>query len=364
MSLRVLVRYGRFARYVARRFVAHGCTQMAAALTFATLLALVPALMLMLGIFAASSYFGGFAQSFRAFLFANLVPDAAGRMTRIYVEQFVQHAGQLTVVGTLLVALSVFALFLTLDRSLNGIWQSLRPRPLWWRVVHSSLWIFAGPLLLGVALSFGSWLISFALSGSGILSGGQKFLLHSLPGLINAVALALLYRVTPRAYVPWRHAMASAALIALVLEVMKAGFGEYVRYVVSYRVIYGTFAGFPIFLLWLYGCWTVVLAGAVITAAWAQRAAPPEQALPSIAQRIALTERVLATLDAASKLSVQQLQTEVGAGYDELGYALDRLAALDMIRYGGGETIVRTRKPSVSGDALVEHFLRMSAARR
>ena len=63
---------------------------MAAALTYTTLLALVPALVLMLGIFGTVSYFSRYAQSFRSFAFANLVPDAAGRVTAIYVEQFVQ----------------------------------------------------------------------------------------------------------------------------------------------------------------------------------------------------------------------------------------------------------------------------------
>src|SRR5438105_1173482 len=343
---------------------------MAAALTYTTLLALVPALVLMLGIFGTVSYFSRYAQSFRSFAFANLVPDAAGRVTAIYVEQFVQHAGSLTAVGTVLLALSVLALLLMFDRALNGIWQVAHPRPLWQRVIRSSLFVLLGPLLIGVSLSFGTQLVSLALGKVMIFSMGEKFLLHLVPVMLNALVLALFYRLAPKAYIPWEHVIVTSVLIAIALDLMKLGFGWYVRTVLSYRTIYGTFAGFPIFLLWLYVGWVVVLFGAVVSASWSHRKqlGPP---LPTPWQRMQLAQRVIDELrplldDAADHVrrttTVRALHEATGAGYDELAHVLDHLAVLGWVHVTRRGSVAPSRVFSPSEEALQACFLGAPAA--
>ncbi len=68
---------------------------------------------------------------------------------------------------------------------------------------------------------------------------------------------------------PARHALAGGILAALVFEVMKSVFASYIRAVPTYRLVYGAFAAIPIFLLWLYLSWLVVLLGAEFTASLA-----------------------------------------------------------------------------------------------
>jgi YihY family inner membrane protein len=66
--------------------------------------------------------------------------------------------------------------------------------------------------------------------------------------------------------VPWRHAFAGAFAAALAFEGAKHGFAVYVKNVPTYELVYGTLAALPVFLIWIYVCWLIVLTGAAITA--------------------------------------------------------------------------------------------------
>ena len=83
---------------------------------------------------------------------------------------------------------------------------------------------------------------------------------------IVALALIIAYRVVPNRYVPVRHALAGGLFAALLFELTKYLFVVYVAKVPTYRLVYGAFASVPIFLVWLYCCWMVVLIGAEVTA--------------------------------------------------------------------------------------------------
>ena len=87
-----------------------------------------------------------------------------------------------------------------------------------------------------------------------------------LPLVLSTLALALLYAMVPNRRVPWRHAFAGAFAAALAFEGAKHGFAVYVKSVPTYEFVYGTLAALPVFLIWIYICWLIVLTGAAITA--------------------------------------------------------------------------------------------------
>jgi membrane protein len=78
--------------------------------------------------------------------------------------------------------------------------------------------------------------------------------------------MAMLFRFMPNTHVRWRHAWAGAVFVALGFEVAKRALGWYVKSVPGYSMVYGAFATLPIFLLWIYLSWLIVLFGAVIAA--------------------------------------------------------------------------------------------------
>jgi membrane protein len=91
-------------------------------------------------------------------------------------------------------------------------------------------------------------------------------ILKPLPLLFTTAALTLLYALVPARPVPWRNALAGAAVAALAFEAAKHGFAFYVTRISTYELVYGTLAALPVFLIWIYLCWLIVLAGAAITA--------------------------------------------------------------------------------------------------
>jgi membrane protein len=80
------------------------------------------------------------------------------------------------------------------------------------------------------------------------------------------VALGGLFYYVPNTHVRWRHALAGAVFSALGFELAKSGMAWYLGSVATYATVYGAFASAPIFLLWLYLGWVIVLLGAVVAA--------------------------------------------------------------------------------------------------
>jgi membrane protein len=104
-------------------------------------------------------------------------------------------------------------------------------------------------------------------------------LLDFAPVLLTALAFALAYITIPNRRVLVRDALTGGLVAALAYEGMKHGFAFYITQFPTYKLVYGAFASVPIFLLWIYLSWVVVLFGAVTAAVmpeWRERAAQVE----------------------------------------------------------------------------------------
>jgi membrane protein len=91
--------------------------------------------------------------------------------------------------------------------------------------------------------------------------------LRVVPVAMSALAFFLIYIVIPNRRVPWRHALVGGVAAAILFETAKELFAVYVRYAPTYSVVYGAFAAVPVFLIWVYLSWSMVLLGAELTAA-------------------------------------------------------------------------------------------------
>ena len=93
---------------------------------------------------------------------------------------------------------------------------------------------------------------------------GAETLLGLMPLAFSVAAFTLLYSAVPNARVPVRHALMGGVFTAVLFEAAKTLFGLYVSLFPGYQLIYGAFATVPIFLLWIYLSWMIVLFGAVL----------------------------------------------------------------------------------------------------
>jgi membrane protein len=253
---------GSLTWYVLCRFNKDGCLSSAAALSYTTLLAMVPLLALALGILTGFPGFEDVHARIQSFVVRNLVPQAGQAVTSA-LTSFVENAARATGVGIIGLAFTSIMLFSTINSTFNQIWRVERERPILWRVVVYWAIISLGPMLFGAALS---------LSGTifGEISGGRgmrQLISKLLPLAIEIVAFSLLYAITPNRPVRWRHAWLAGVVAAFLFELLKAGYGGYLREFPTYQSIYGALSSIPIFLLWMYLCWAVTLFGAEVAAA-------------------------------------------------------------------------------------------------
>ncbi|HEX6298380.1 MAG TPA: YihY family inner membrane protein [Burkholderiales bacterium] len=257
---------GEFLVDVVRRFYEERALQAAGSLSYTTLLSLVPLFTVALAISTAFPVFDDSIAALQEFILENFLPDARGIETIAeQVQSFTENAGRLTAIGIVFFVVTAVMLMLTIDEALNRIFRVQRRRPMFQQVLIYWAVITLGPVLIGGSLSMTSFAVgaSFGLLNLDIVADA---VLRVLPFIFTCMALTLLYAVVPYRYVDPRHALVSGILAGIVFEVAKRAFAIYLANFPTYTLIYGAFATIPIFLVWLYLSWCVVLGGATLTA--------------------------------------------------------------------------------------------------
>ena len=319
-----------FARLAWRRFREERCLQIASSLTFTTLLAIVPILTVALTLISAFPVFREQLQYVERFLVRYMLPESAAALAG-YAEQFAANAARLTTVGLALLFVTAIIVLLTIDRAFNQIWRVPRPRGTAQRVFIYWALLTVGPLLVGASLSLTSWLVSQSLGLVKDVPLAAEVMLDVVPILLTAAAFTLAYIAIPNRRVLVRDALAGGLLAALAFEGMKHGFALYVTQFPTYRLVYGAFASVPIFLLWIYLSWVVVLFGAVTAAVlpeWRERATQVE-AVPGVQFLDAL--QILRVLWEAHRrgevITVLRLHGIVKLPFDRIEAALHAMSA-------------------------------------
>lgn len=253
-------------KYTLRRAEEKKLMQVAASLTYTTVLSLVPLLAVVLSLFTAFPLFAEFRVALETFLANSVMPAVVAENVMSYLNQFAAKASGLTAVGSLVLIVTSVMLFRTIDEAFNDIWQVEARRPLRQRVLVYWALLSLGPILVGASL----WAISvLARESMGMISEMPAIAnvsLSLLPLVLTGSGFTVLYLTVPNRNVYWKDALAGGACTAVILEVLRVGMAYYLTRFPSYTIIYGAFATIPIFLLWMYLSWLVILLGATITA--------------------------------------------------------------------------------------------------
>lgn len=245
---------------VARRFMDDGCQHSAAALTYMTLFAVVPMMTVTFSMFSLVPAFQGVGTQVQDLIFSNLLPSV-GAEVESYLEGFSSQARKLSGLGVIILVVTAYLMLHNIESVFNRIWKTTGPRRgvtaflLYWAVLS------LGPLLVGTALLMNTYLLSIQIFTDNIAQNALNIAFGYLPWFLTASAFTLLYVVVPNCKVMLRNALTGGIVATIAFEIAKAGFGYFVANS-SYTSIYGAFATLPIFLLWIYLCWMIVLAGA------------------------------------------------------------------------------------------------------
>jgi len=251
------------ADYLASRFTADRCTQNAAALTYMSLFALVPLLTVLYTMASAIPAFQGVEEEMQALLFKHLIPQSSADIKH-YLNDFSQQAKNLTGPGIAFLLVTAILMLRSIEHAFNLIWRARENRGalssfmLYWAVLTLT------PITIGLALAISTYLSSFAHTLERFdIFGARAVLLQFSPLALSTLGFALVYAAVPNCRVPLKHAFVGGLLAALAFHAAKEVF---TRLMVgsSITFIYGAFAAVPLFLLWIYVSWNIILIGGIL----------------------------------------------------------------------------------------------------
>lgn len=236
-------------------------TYRASGLAFATLLAIVPLLSVILSIIAIFPIFSNFVTLSQNYIFSNFLPTS-GNLIQKYLLNFINQATHLPTVGIIFLLFTAIALIIMVEHTLNFIWDTHKHKRKWFNMLIYWLVLLCMPLLIGVSVALSTYVFSITwIAGTAKTLG----LITILPLVINTFIFSALYIVVPNCKVKFRDGIFGGLIAAILFEAAKKGFAFYLKHFPSYELIYGTLATIPIFLLWVYISWLIVLYGALVT---------------------------------------------------------------------------------------------------
>ena len=255
-----------FVRRVVARTRRIGLARTAGSLAFTTLLGLVPLATVALEFVARFPVFEQWLDTLEGYLLKHMLPGSADAVVHTYIGEFTDKAAGLTGVSIVFIVATAAMVIATVEREINAIWGSPIKRPLARRLFVYALGATVGPVLVGASISVTTWLVTQSIAAVPMRNSMAEIAVLPLPLVFSTIALALLYASAPTGRVPWRHAFAGAFAASLAFEAAKHGYAFYLTSVPTYKLVYGTLAALPVFLIWIYVCWFIVLIGAAITA--------------------------------------------------------------------------------------------------
>lgn len=253
---RALLEALRAAASVVHGFRGEKISLRASALTYITMLSLVPLLAV---IFAIVHGIGqdSLRRGVHEFVFDNLAPGVREQIGG-YLDEFIARASASAMggLGGIFLLVSAVGLFHNIERSLDEIWGVTRPRTILRRVVIYWCVLTLGPVVLAVSV------LATGFAQATVEANLPRGVLAAVPWATSAFALFFLYFAVPNAKVRFRAALAGALISATAWEIAKHLYSFFATHSFRYNAIYGSLGAIPLFLLWVYVSWLVVLFGA------------------------------------------------------------------------------------------------------
>lgn len=247
-----------------KRFYREQYTYQASALSFTLLLALVPLLSVVVTIVSLFPVFTKFITLAQNYIVANFLPESS-TIIELHLEGFIHQAASLPLIGIVFLFVTTAMSIITIENTLNQIWQIPNQRKKY--VSGLTFWIvlLLSPLLIGVSIFLSTYFFSLTwVAGAISWLSIDKLLLVMMPIIINTCIFSTIYIVVPQAKVNWRDGVSGGFIAAILFELSRIGFAFYYKISSTYELIYGVFAVIPIFLVWIYVIWVIILYGALV----------------------------------------------------------------------------------------------------
>ena len=235
----------------------------ASALTYSTLLAIVPILAVVFAVARGFGYNKYMESWFRDTLASQ--PQAADVIVG-FVNSYLVHtkSGVFLGVGLVFMLWTVFMLVGNIEQTFNHIWQVKKPRSLFRTVTdYMAMFLFV-PIVIVVTsgLSIFVATVSDSMEGYALLAPVMRFIIALMPYVFMSAVFVALYVFMPNTKVKLGCAIVPGILAGVAMQGLQLVYIHSQIWVSSYNAIYGSFAALPMFMLWVQISWIICLFGA------------------------------------------------------------------------------------------------------
>jgi membrane protein len=323
----------RFCYLIKTGFVLHQGTLRASALTYTTVLSLVPVLAIAFAILKGLG-----AQNTLEPLLHKLAGDSQETISRIIAYVNNTNFRSIGAIGVLALVVTVISLLENIERAFNTIWGVRETRSLQRRFSDYLSVVVVGPILILVATSMttslqNQWIVKWFLRqeyfGEAVL-----FVFRLSPYISVWIALVFLYIYIPNTKVRFRSALLGGVVAGTAWQVAQWAYFHFQVGVANYNAIYGTLAALPVFLVWVYTSWLIVLLGVEIVCAHQRRRCVGAYLGSDTGSQAACEERSLALMlqvcrhfrEGGAPPTAALLATELGLRQDLVEEGVEALA--------------------------------------
>jgi membrane protein len=270
---RVLYRVLRIGYTTTRAFREKELTVRAASLTYYTILSIVPFLAFAFSILKGFGlYHKLVTQTLNPLLEKTFAGNDSLRRALEQMLSFVEstNVSGLSVVGALVLAYTAIAMLSTVETAFNDIWDARTARTLVRKFTDYTTMMVVGPLLVMLAIGLGaaaenSRLVAF-LSRSMVFGDLVHLAIRLTSFLLVSLSLIALYVILPNVRTRLVSAIVGGVVAGLAWQILLLLEVKFQVGVARYNALYSGFAALPIFLVWLYASWIIVLVGAQLAA--------------------------------------------------------------------------------------------------
>jgi membrane protein len=237
-------------------FVDHNLLHYASSLSFHTILALIPVLLISLYLFVHLDIFAPYLEHIRHFIFTSIIP-VQQEFIASNIDSFMQNAYKMGILGLVFVLYVSVMFFDDFEYVINKIY-GITPRSFFHSITIYLTMVIVMPL--GVALSF-----YLTIKANILLQSFQYThwinILSISSYLITWLLFFIVYKISPNIKVHKRSAFISAFIASLIWYLSKLLFVYYVTFNKTYATLYGSFSTIMFFLIWIYLSWIIFLYG-------------------------------------------------------------------------------------------------------
>lgn len=349
-----------FVQAVANQVVEDKLLIRASGLAYTTLLAMVPLTAVVFALFTAFEAFDDVKQRVQGLLLGLLLPSGQEQVTE-YLDTFVENARDLSFVGFVVLMATALLLLDNVEWNFNEMWHVEQRRGVISRLTaYTSVLVF-GTVLIGLSLIV-SARIRAALPEAPDLGLGVFPRLGSwlFPLASSFLAFLLLFLIVPATRVRVRSAAVGAAFTAVTWELGKHLFAASLGQSVRYSTLYGSLAAIPIFLIWLYVTWVLVLTGLEVaytdqfhSALVRRRRLEVVPVRERLSLGVAMMAEIARRLETGGTPATEpELAERLGRDSDLVREVADRLQGSGLIRRLGAESEETSYVPARSIDRI------------